>query len=1581
MELLLSIHVGDRAIDVVVGVDRSHTVADLTVAIAAHTGAAVVRLSNDRSGRRLDPQARVVDVDVLSGDVLVAATSTEQLDADRSEVDDALAESTLMSVDVVAGPDAGRSFQVRPGRVSVGRSHRCDLMIDDASVSRHHLDVEIGSTRSVIHPNGAAVNGVTVNDEFVETTTDIGPADVVGIGSTRLAFRPVRSLPTEDVDQLGQIEFRRTPYRPPTLRTVELDSVGPVPERPEARRFQFISVVGPLVMGIALYLLLRNPMYLLFTLLSPIMMIGNVVDDRRSGRRRFRHEVTEFRAMLNRRRGEISARREAERVDRLRSAPDLADLVRRAEQRTIDLWPRGRNAPDLLAVRLGLAPAAVRLTVEIDDGSSDLRHEALAALAGLDTIDNMPVLLELDQDPVVGIHGESMLVDGVVSSLICQIATMHSPQDVVIAAAVSMHRPFGWLKWLPHLRSVTSPLDGEHIATDAKAADALINRLIEIAAARRELDDRDSRAEWPRVVVLIDSDLTPDPAQVSRLLDLAAAAAIRVIWIAPGAEAVNRQATRVLALERGADAAMMGRLWSTSPEVADVILEVEHLRSVTAERAARALAPVRDASTASRATAIPRVAPLLGVLGISSADDVAARWRLHEPHYGLPFSIGLGPDGPLSVDLVDHGPHTLIGGTSGSGKSELVQSMVAGLAANHSPDRLNFLFIDYKGGASSQMFADLPHTVGSVTNLSLELSLRALTSLRAELNRRMALMEGKAKDLATMLQHYPAEAPASLVIVIDEFATLVKEVPEFVDGIVDIAQRGRSLGIHLVLATQRPSGSVNENILANTNLRISLRMLERSESTSIIDTPDAAEIPVPLRGRGFVRLGPRELVEFQSAFAGAPVHNSTEDSPILVAPFERPSATARPSHVISSTVEAVTHLDAIKAAIVSAYEYCEMGIPRRPWREVLPSKLSLAELANVDPERHRPAYDHPGRFVVFGLADAPEEQTQPPAIVDLETGGGWLVFGTGGAGKTTLLRTVAASIGRTTDQTGNQAHVLAIDFGSRGLQALDALAHVIDVAAGDDLETVTRNLALLDEEIQRRRSLLAHAGAENLTAYVRDHAPLPRIVLMIDDFGALADTLFNLGSGMHAIGDLWADRVQRIIIDGRQVGVHAIVTADRRNAVPSRLHTAIANRLILRHADPSSYSEYGIPHARSKELDLEPGRGLIDGSTTVQIALVSTDDSARAQAEAIRSADATIGARHRTSYPLPDRIPWSQSSASRDRRYEIGVADLSGTAVEVDLTWSHFVVAGPARSGRSMALAALVRSVAATGSELTVLGPASSPLRELGGGTFGASAVLGAELDRLAAELSAQPADRGADHLLVIDDLDQIDDPLASAAIDRLLGVESLRIAASMETRSMSGYSSSRAITELRQCRRLLVLSPDDPTEFYQMTGVKMMLRPGLDMVPGRGVVLADRIPTVIQTFDALTSGGESVAEGGPTMSGVVDGANVPTLGFDDKMGDRGIIDAEGEPLGARGLPDDLTDHPAVHHRDGDLIDMLSGDRLDPTSHAFRERVGGLRVRDRVVAPLGDDLLGDRMLVGEHLTAETALPVTEKDLA
>ncbi len=950
MELILRVHASaGRVDDVIAIVDPAHTVGELTAALCDHLGSTSdsASLTCARLGHTLAAGEPVAECDLMSGDAVIVGSGDVPGGARRVP-------ARAVTADLIAGPDSGRSRLLLPGRFSIGRGLDADLILGDPSVSRHHADVEVDHTWQVIvHPMPDTANGITVNDVEIDQPRVVSGDDVIGLGGTRLALRPFERSEHEHLDRLGQIEFHRTPYRPPIVIERATDPIGPIPARPEPRRLQIFAVLAPLAAGLAMYAFTRQVHFLALTLISPVVMVATAIEDRRSGRRNFAEQLATFREGLGVHRGRLEALRHAERLDRLRAAPDLADLVRRAELRTIDLWARGRTAPDFLNLRLGLGTTHVQFPIEFEPGGDDdLRDEASAAVSGIEQIDNVPVSVDLCADAVLGVHGERRLVDGIVSSLAIQAATLHSPEDLTIVAAVSGDRPLEWLKWLPHLRSVASPLPGGHLATTSSDADAVVDRLIEVATFRTvDGADRAGERRWPRILLFLDAELAPDPAEVSRLLDAAPGAGISVVWLAAQAADVTRYATRTLAVRRSAGAAMVGRLWSTDPEVPEQQLEVEHLRRRLADRVARALAPIRDASTASLATSIPRTAPLLDVLGVGKpdADWVGHRWQ-QATGYHLRFPVGLGAAGNVELDLVHDGPHTLIGGTSGSGKSELLQSMVASLAVHHPPTRLNFLFVDYKGGASSQVFERLPHTVGYVTNLSAELSLRALTSLRAELNRRMAIMEGRAKDLPEMLEVAPDEAPPSLVIIVDEFATLVKEVPEFVEGVIDIAQRGRSLGIHLVLATQRPSGSVNENILANTNLRISLRMLDRTESTSIIDSPDAADIPVPLRGRGLARLGPRQLVEFQSAFAGAPLISGETQQPVLVGSFVGSDDSPRAMPTVSGTGEptAITHLSAVIDAVVDADRRAAHPAPRRPWRDVLPGLVTLDQI-RADP--------------------------------------------------------------------------------------------------------------------------------------------------------------------------------------------------------------------------------------------------------------------------------------------------------------------------------------------------------------------------------------------------------------------------------------------------------------------------------------------------------------------------------------------------------------------------------------------------------------------------------------------------------
>ncbi|HSP03077.1 MAG TPA: FtsK/SpoIIIE domain-containing protein, partial [Acidimicrobiales bacterium] len=1304
-------------------------------------------------------------------------------------------------------------------------------------------------------PHEDPQNGVLVNDEPIDEATVVGPDDVVALGSSRVSFREFIRAEHEAIDRLGQIEFHRTPYRPDKVRERELEPFGPIPARPEPRRFQLLAVLAPLAAGALLFAFSRQVQFLAIIAISPLVMVGTWIEDRRSGRHRFRDDVERFEERLLAFESEIAAAREAERVERVRAAPDLADLARRAELRTIDLWPRGRHDEDFLRVRLGLgdAPSLVAATLA-SGGDDDYRERVEAVIAGHDTIGDVPVTVGLADLGVVGVHGPPEEVDDVVSSVLVQVACLHSPEDLVVVGAVGADRPVAeWLKWLPHVRSATSPLAGSHLCVDADDARRLLNGLVEVADRRlAEADNRVDR-RWPWLLAVLDGDLGLDATVVSQLLDRAQAAGISVLWCSSSEGNVPRQARSVVDCGPPQEPGF-ARLWSTDPDVDDQTVELGQVHPDVADRVARSLAAVRDASVATATTAIPRVVPLLSVLGTDRPDAewVLRRWRT-DTGYGLAHPVGLGPDGVFSLDLVADGPHALIGGTSGAGKSELLQSMVASLISCHPPNRLNLLFVDYKGGASSTVFRDVPHTVGYVTNLDATLSRRALTSLRAELDRRMRLMEGRAKDLAEMLEHHPDDAPPSLVIVVDEFATLVKEVPEFVAGVVDIAQRGRSLGIHLILATQRPSGSVNENILANTNLRIALRMLDNAESGSVIGSPEAAGIPVPLRGRGYARLGPHDLVPFQSAFAGAPLDGDAQRGVVVVRSFDTTgvgaplaSQSAADGGADASASGPTTHLEAVLDAVIAAHARTGLPASRPPWREMLPDHVTLDALA-ADP-RYEIAPEDAGRVIALGLLDAPEDQDQYPALVDLEDGGGLLVFGAGGAGKTTLLRTAVVSATRAAAPGG--LTVFGIDFASRALKNLEALPEVAAVAGGDDLEGVTRIIALLGAELERRRTLLADARADTLSAYRAQGGDddLPRILLVVDGYANLVASM--TGSSFSSNLDEWLEGLHRVVIDGRQAGIHVVLAAERRAGVPALVQSAIAHRLVLRQADPAGYAELGIPLSQAADLDLGPGRGLWRNGLLVQVACVSEDGDGRAQADAVldeaaRRPDRPAPIR---TQPLPVAVPSVDLPAPRDGRVPIGLADLTLDPVWVDVDHSHVLITGVPRSGRSTAARVVVDGLECLGHEVWKVGRAGSPLAEeadLHRSAFGRPAAIQPVLEELAELLDGSPT--AIPRVLAADDLDALEDASLNPLWERIAGHDAVRVVATIENRAFSGFSMNALLNEVRGARRVLVLRPDDPLELFQMTGVKAQIRPGTPMPPGRGVLLTDRIPTLVQ--------------------------------------------------------------------------------------------------------------------------------------
>ena len=1291
MKLRVTYSRSNQPVDLEITVDGAATVGNLASALAAQdplrpydaTSPVTVALSGAEGPRPLVPSQSVNDSPLASGATIALAAAVAPT---------ATAGSPVAVLRVVEGPDVGQSFPLRTGSNYVGRGSDMDVKLTDPLVSKSHAKVNVGTYVEIVDnnsSNGLLLGGMAVgraqvrNDDRITLGDSVICVEYIGLPAVQRA----QSLPHA---------FIRSPRLAPRFAE-EKHPVPEIPTPPQPHRFPVIALLTPLLLGAGLYAITRQASSLLFVLFTPVMLIGQYYETKYSGRRLHREAVAAFRENIVTLGTVIRGRQDQERTVRLGENPTTSDVVAAATSQAPLLWTRRPEFQEYLQLTLGLGqvPSRVRLDIPTSRPSDPtLWAELLAFASSVETIEGVPVIADLRACGSVGVAGLGEQGAATSRALVLQLAGLHSPADLVIAACIgsSSADRWAWLKWLPHTMATHSPITAELLTAGAGVGDALISA-IEGLIADRMSGGTSASITRPALLLIVEDDAPVDRPRLVEIAERGAAAGVHVMWVAPSVLRLPAacRAYVSVAEDGTAESGFIEGALRVAPLAAEAITLPD------ATRAARALAPVVDAgATITDASDLPRAVSYLTLAGASGAADSTAiieRWieadsltsrrlpgRRRQPGTRRAL-IGQAAAEPLVLDLRTQGPHALVGGTTGSGKSELLQTWVLGMAAAHSPERVTFLFVDYKGGAAFGECVNLPHAVGLVTDLSPHLVRRALISLDAELKyREHVLNASKAKDLAEMERDGNPLAPPSLVIVVDEFAALAHDVPEFVDGVVNVAQRGRSLGLHLILATQRPAGVIKDNLRANTNLRIALRMADEADSVDILGTEAAASFDQNSPGRAAVKTGPTQLVPFQAAYVGGHTGATSAVPEIAIRELSGGDAVHWKDALALDTppAEGPTDLQQLVSTIQAAASEAGLATPRRPWLAELPDVVDLTDLETQRDDAR----------LVFGLQDVPERQQQPVVAFEPDRDGNLAIFGAGGSGKSTALRTIAVAAAFTV--RGGPVHMYGLDFGARGLHMLEALPHVGAVISGDDAERVTRLMKMLRQTIDERALRFASVQASTIEEYRArsGESNEPRILLALDGLSSFRQS-YDMGSAGGIFESLIA-----IASEGRPVGVHVILTADRASAMPSSLGSLVSRRLVLRVADDNEVAMLGIP-GDLFTLESPPGRGFLDGHE-VQVGVLGGDRSVAAQSRAVERLAAAM--RRNTAWPdapgirsMPEVVSLMDLPVEVDGLAAWGIEDESLGSIGIPREGT-FIIAGPPGSGRTTALMSFVHA-------------------------------------------------------------------------------------------------------------------------------------------------------------------------------------------------------------------------------------------------------------------------------------------------
>ncbi|MCC9703120.1 type VII secretion protein EssC [Streptococcus agalactiae] len=936
----------------------------------------------------------------------------------------------------------------------------------------------------------------------------------------------------------GYPDFHRSPriiYRSSEDK-ITVNAPGNEPNKSKDELLKLI--VPPLVMiGVSILISIFRPrgIYIIATmsmaLVTMIFSITGYFKNRKQYKQDLQERIDSYHDYLSDKSIELQKLAKEQKRGQHYHYPTIEGLQEMADTYHHRIYEKTPLHFDFLYYRLGLGEVPTSYNIHYSQpersGKKDpLENEGYNLYFNNRYIKNMPIVANLSHGPV-GYIGPRGLVLEQLQLMVNQLAFFHSYHDVQFITIVPEEEmdKWSWMRWLPH--ETLQDVNVRGFVYNQRSRDQVLNSLNQILKLRRTQREDKSAKEGtlfsPHYVVIVtDEKLILDHVIMEFFTEDPTELGCSLIFVQDVMSSLSENIKTIINIKDR----NTGQLVIEEGELKETDFELDHfLEDYDKENISRRLAPLNHLQNLK--SSIPEAVTFMEMYQAEEFEDlhVQERWISHAPYKSSAVPLGLrGQDDIVYLNLHEkaHGPHGLVAGTTGSGKSEIIQSYILSLAVNFHPHDVAFLLIDYKGGGMANLFKDLPHLLGTITNLDGAQSMRALVSINAELKRRQRLF---AKADVNHINQYQkkyklgevSEPMPHLFLISDEFAELKSNQPEFMKELVSTARIGRSLGIHLILATQKPSGVVDDQIWSNSRFKLALKVADRGDSMEMLHTPDAAEITQA--GRAYLQVGNNEVYElFQSAWSGADYQPEKDDQGIEdhtiysindLGQYEILNDDLSGLDQAENIKEVPTELDAIVENIQALTK--EMGISDlpQPWLPPLSNQIAVTDLrkeGSVDLWSKAPSYK-----AVLGFMDIPSQQAQEVAYHDFEDDGHLSIFAGPSMGKSTALQTVTMDLAR--HNSPEFLNLYLFDFGTNGLLPLRRLPHVADFFTIDDDEKIAKFIARIKVEMSDRKKALSRYNVATAKLYRQvSGETIPQILIVIDSYEGLreAQTPTNL---------------------------------------------------------------------------------------------------------------------------------------------------------------------------------------------------------------------------------------------------------------------------------------------------------------------------------------------------------------------------------------------------------------------------------------------------------------------------------------